>query len=135
MEYSQYIHFPCGNNTWCGKIFHALSWNVLPCHMGDLLCNQQWFIDSKHGFNYHSCRQYHHVKLWTQKKIQRCILSFQVQPMFQIFKALIQYLQYFQNYWNDEKLHAWKIFDDFQSINILVFRQTCVVVVRYCDIL
>jgi hypothetical protein len=26
MEYSQYICLPCGNNIWCGKIFHALSW-------------------------------------------------------------------------------------------------------------
>jgi hypothetical protein len=35
--------------------------------------------------------------------IQRCILSFQVQPMLQILRAFIQYLQYFQNYWNDDK--------------------------------
>jgi hypothetical protein len=28
-----------------------------------------------------------------------------------------------------------KIFDEFQSINILVFQQTCVVVVRYYNIL
>jgi len=40
LEYSQYIHLPYGNNIWCGKIFHALSWNILPHHMWDLLQNQ-----------------------------------------------------------------------------------------------
>jgi len=59
------------------------------------------------------------------------ILSFLVQPMLQISRAFIQYLQYFQNCWNDEKLHAWKIFDEFKLINILVLWQTCVVMVRY----
>jgi hypothetical protein len=46
VENSQYICLPCGNNIWCGKIFHALSWHILPHHMRDLLGNQQWFIDS-----------------------------------------------------------------------------------------
>jgi hypothetical protein len=36
MEYSQYIHLPCVNNIWHDKIFHTLSWNILPCHMWSL---------------------------------------------------------------------------------------------------
>jgi hypothetical protein len=48
MEYFQYIRLQRGINMWCGKIFHTLSWNILLCHMCDLLGNQQLFIDSKH---------------------------------------------------------------------------------------
>ncbi len=55
--------------------------------------------------------------------------------MCQIFRAPIQYLQYFQNYWNDEKLHAWEIFDEFKLMNILVIQQTCATMARYYNIL
>jgi hypothetical protein len=34
----------------CGRIFHGKSWKILPHHMHGLYWNQQWFIDSKHGF-------------------------------------------------------------------------------------
>jgi len=31
------ILLPCGINIWCGKIFHTLSWNILPHH-------KTWFV-------------------------------------------------------------------------------------------
>ncbi len=66
MEYSKYIIFPRGIHVWCGKIFHALSWNMLPCHIHDLLG----------GIN----------DLLTLN-----MLSFLVQPMLQMSKVLIKY--------------------------------------------
>ncbi len=44
-----------------------------------------------------------------------------------ISKVFIQYLQYFQKYWNDEKLHDSELCGEFKLINILVLWQTCVV--------
>jgi hypothetical protein len=44
-------------------------------------------------------------------------------------------LQYFQNCWNDKKLHVWEIFYEFKLINILILWQTCVAVAKYYGIL
>jgi hypothetical protein len=51
------------------------------------------------------------------------------------YLKLLLYFQYFQNCWNDEKQHAWKIFNEFKLINILALQQRCVVMARCYGIL
>ncbi len=88
------------------KIFHATSWNIpkiFVCHM-ELICDVAKYSMFCHEILCHLtcviCSRINNDLLTLN------ISSFMVQPMIQVSKAFIQYLQYFLNCWNDEKMHA-----------------------------
>jgi hypothetical protein len=89
----QHIHLPHGNNIWCGKIFHALSRNILPHDMRDLLWNQQWFIDFTHGFANIVVDNSIMWRFEVKKKYKDVFLSFLMQPMLQKSRDLIHTIE------------------------------------------
>ncbi len=116
---------PCNGIFFGIFIFHmekySMTWHGIFYHV---ICiffwDQQWFIDSKHGYGKHSSWV---CLMWGFEDQKKWISSSLVQPIFQMCKA---HVKENQNCWNRCKLHGWKIFDEIKFSKSFHICQTCV---------